>query len=107
MDVNRFTEEVAINEEKMVRSKRRLERQSKRRKVPKKPENAVYEVSGPMIVDLKKKLQKALNTDDPFRLFLWGPETKQLLTVKEEKDLFLNIQACLHSLSLFYLILCI
>lgn len=77
----------------MIRSKRLLERRSRKRKVPKKPDHIVPKVSSAMIVELKKKIEKGLNTNDPFRLFLWGSETKQLLTVKEEKDMFLHIQA--------------
>lgn len=30
--------------------------------------------------------------NDPLRLFLWGPEAKQLLTVKQENELIGEIQ---------------
>jgi len=93
-DLNEF-QEVVMKDETMVRSRRCLERQSKKCKVPQKLDTVVCEVSSAALKDLlNKKIDKGLNTDDPFRLFLWGPETKQLLTVKEEKDLFLQIQAC-------------
>lgn len=91
-DLNGFTQEIVLEDETLIRSKRLLERRSRKRKVPKKPDYVVSEVSSAMIAELNKKIEKGLNTDDPFRLFLWGPETKQLLTVAEEKDLFLHIQ---------------
>lgn len=78
-----------------VRSKRLLERQSKKRKVGKNSNNVACEVSKPTSMDINKKTDKGLDQNDPLRLFLWGPETKQLLTVKEEKDLFVQIQVCL------------
>lgn len=86
------TKNIQIKEETTVRSKRLLERQSKKRKVPKKQNNVAYEVSSSTGTDIIKKIDKGLDSNDPLRLFFWGPETKQLLTVKEEKDLFVQIQ---------------
>lgn len=77
----------------IIKSKRLEERKLKNRRVPTTPESVTTEMSNTVIADLiKKKVEKGLNTDDPLRLFLWGPETKQLLTIKEEKDLFVHIQ---------------
>lgn len=93
LDVNEYTKEAVMKDETTVRSKRHLERQSKKRKVQKEPDNVICDVSkATMLTELNKKIAKGLNTDDPFRLFLSGPETRQLLTVKEEKELFLYIQ---------------
>lgn len=84
--------DISIKEEVAVRSKRLLERHSKKRKFGKNPNNVACEVSRSMTTDMNKKIGKGLDPNDPLRLFLWGPETKKLLTVKEEKDLFVQIQ---------------
>lgn len=81
-----------IKEETTVRSKKLLERQSKKRKIPKKPRDFDFEITSSIDEDISKKIDKGLDSSDPLRLFLWGPETKQLLTIKEEKDLFVQIQ---------------
>ncbi|XP_038979558.1 RNA polymerase sigma factor sigF, chloroplastic isoform X2 [Phoenix dactylifera] len=86
------TMDISIKEEVVVRSKRLLERRSKKRKVGKNSKNVACEVSKSMTTGMNKKIDKGLDPNDPLRLFLWGPETKQLLTVKEEKDLFVQIQ---------------
>lgn len=70
-----------------VRSTRRLERQSKRRRIPERTE---------MLQDKKvtppRSKSKASDSDDPLRLFTWVPETKKLLTAKEESELIAHIQ---------------
>ncbi|XP_057982964.1 RNA polymerase sigma factor sigF, chloroplastic isoform X2 [Malania oleifera] len=80
-----------FEEKKTVRSTRRLERKSKKRGVP-KPRVMVLKTSSSRRADLKKKLNERFDHDDPLRLFLWGPETKQLLTIKEESKLIVQIQ---------------
>uniref|UniRef100_A0A1D1ZHW8 RNA polymerase sigma factor rpoD n=1 Tax=Anthurium amnicola TaxID=1678845 RepID=A0A1D1ZHW8_9ARAE len=84
--------EIVSVEEATVRSKQLLERRSKRRRVPKKTtvisDATAYSIS----TEMSRKMSKGLNKNDPLRLFLWGPETKQLLTLKEERDLFNKIQ---------------
>uniref|UniRef100_A0A5B6YWT1 RNA polymerase sigma factor n=1 Tax=Davidia involucrata TaxID=16924 RepID=A0A5B6YWT1_DAVIN len=80
-----------LEEEKTVRSTRHLERRSRKRKVP-KPIVMVHETSKSRRADLKRKISEAFDPNDPLRLFLWGPETKQLLTVKEESELIVQIQ---------------
>lgn len=92
LDTNGVIQVSLHKNETIVRSKRLLERRSKKRKVSKKLDHVVCDISSAVLPDITKKIEKGLNTDDPFRLFLWGPETKQLLTVKEEKVLFLRIQ---------------
>ncbi len=43
-------------------------------------------------VDVKRKINEGFDPNDPLRLFLWGPETKQLLTFKEESELIAQVQ---------------
>ncbi|GLT92352.1 hypothetical protein SLE2022_101920 [Rubroshorea leprosula] len=74
-----------------VRSTRLLERQSKKRRVPKLNVH-VQEMSSSRRVDVKRKLSGGFNSSDLLRLFLWGPETRQLLTVKEESELIVQVQ---------------
>lgn len=39
-----------------------------------------------------RKFDEGYDPNDPLRLFLWGPETTQLLTAKEEAELLIKIQ---------------
>ncbi|ERM94834.1 hypothetical protein AMTR_s00009p00072720 [Amborella trichopoda] len=73
-----------------IRSKRHLERQIKRRRVPKKLKDfsANFEIGKKP----EKVKNKSFDPNDPLRFFLWGPITKQLLTEKEESELFVKIQ---------------
>ncbi|XP_031279075.1 RNA polymerase sigma factor sigF, chloroplastic-like isoform X1 [Pistacia vera] len=80
-----------LNEVKTVRSTRRLERRSKKRRVS-KPQVMVPETYRSKKSDVQKKLSEGFNPNDPLRLFLWGPETRQLLTVKEESECVAQIQ---------------
>ncbi|KFK36579.1 hypothetical protein AALP_AA4G141800 [Arabis alpina] len=75
----------------IVRSKRLLERRAKNRRAPKSNsvENEGYV---PQKINAKKKMRQGFDTDDALQLFLWGPETKQLLTAKEEAELISHIQ---------------
>ncbi|XVE76152.1 hypothetical protein DITRI_Ditri12bG0150600 [Diplodiscus trichospermus] len=43
-------------------------------------------------MDVRRKLRESFDSNDPLRLFLWGPETKQLLTAKEESELVIQVQ---------------
>ncbi|URD82943.1 RNA polymerase sigma factor [Musa troglodytarum] len=83
-----------FKEETTVRSRKLLERRSKKRKVSRNPNNFVHHGASSMTINRSKKIDKSLDSNDPLRLFLSGPETKQLLTVKEEKNLFAKIEAC-------------
>nr|CAD1843801.1 unnamed protein product [Ananas comosus var. bracteatus] len=87
-----FSEEISIKKGKIVKSKRLLERRSKKRKASKSPSSIGYEVASLKSIDISKKIDKRLDSNDPLKLFLWRPETKQLLTLKEEKDLIIQIQ---------------
>ncbi|KAF8007713.1 hypothetical protein BT93_K1647 [Corymbia citriodora subsp. variegata] len=84
---------VAIQKEevKTVRSTRLLERQSKKRRVS-KPKGVVTGNKSSKRLDTKRKLNVGFDPNDPLRMFLWGPETKVLLTFKEESELILKIQ---------------
>ncbi|KAK8561918.1 hypothetical protein V6N12_048973 [Hibiscus sabdariffa] len=42
--------------------------------------------------DVRRKLSQSSDPNDPLQLFLWGPETKQLLTAEEESDLIIQVQ---------------
>lgn len=78
-------------EDKTVRSTRLLERRSKKRRVP-KSEVMINEAYISRNVDVKRKINEGFDPNDPLRLFLWGPETKQLLTFKEESELIAQVQ---------------
>ncbi|PIN23381.1 hypothetical protein CDL12_03889 [Handroanthus impetiginosus] len=74
----------------VVRSKRRLEMQAKRRRVP-KPNIEVQQTNHHKKAELRRKLDEGFDQNDPLRLFLGG-ETRQLLTAKEESELIVKIQ---------------
>ncbi|XP_019426192.1 PREDICTED: RNA polymerase sigma factor sigF, chloroplastic-like [Lupinus angustifolius] len=87
----------SLGKNKVVRSTRLLERQSKQRKVPKSKvlDEESYlarksDAQGRLRVE--KTTKEGFNQNDPLRLFLWGPETKQLLTVEEESQLISQLQ---------------
>ncbi|XP_023640687.1 RNA polymerase sigma factor sigF, chloroplastic isoform X2 [Capsella rubella] len=75
----------------IVRSKRLLERRAKNRRAP-KSNDVDNEGYVPQKSNAKKKFKQGVDTDDALQLFLWGPETKQLLTAKEEAELISHIQ---------------
>uniref|UniRef100_A0A7N0VJS9 RNA polymerase sigma factor n=2 Tax=Kalanchoe fedtschenkoi TaxID=63787 RepID=A0A7N0VJS9_KALFE len=74
----------------IVRSTRAFNRNSKRRGQKKHIE--VTEIPNTQRLDVKRKMNEGFDHSDPLRLFLWGPETKKLLTAKEESDLISQIQ---------------
>lgn len=80
-----------------MRSKRLLERRSKKRRVPKLTV-MTNESNSSRRVDLKRKLSEGSDPNDPLRFFLWGPETKKLLTAEEESKLVVYVQVYLSSL---------
>ncbi|XP_050228962.1 RNA polymerase sigma factor sigF, chloroplastic [Mercurialis annua] len=82
---NHSTEEV-----KTVRSTRRLKRQSKNRRGTKTNE-IFHEPYSSRKAGVHKK-NEGVDPKDPLRFFLWGPETKQLLTAKEETELIAQVQ---------------
>lgn len=78
----------------IVRSKKLLERRARNRRAP-KPNGLDNESSYlPQKSNPKKKMRQGFDNDDALQLFLWGPETKQLLTAKEEAELIAHIQVC-------------
>lgn len=74
-----------------MRSTRLLERRSKKRKEP-KSKVLFHENRSSRSADVRKRLAGGFDSDDPLRLFLAGPETKQLLTFEEESELIVRIQ---------------
>lgn len=83
-----------VEEETTVRSTRILERRRKRIKTRKVPKSKVigHESNSFTSSDVRKKISEGFNPNDPLRLFLWGPETRQLLTAKEEAELIARVQ---------------
>ncbi|KAJ9184313.1 hypothetical protein P3X46_004048 [Hevea brasiliensis] len=81
----------SIGEVKTVRSTRHLGRQSKNRRVP-KAKDMFHEPYNARKADVQKRINEGFDPKDPLRLFLWGPETKQLLTAKEESELIAQVQ---------------
>ncbi|XP_018478011.1 RNA polymerase sigma factor sigF, chloroplastic isoform X1 [Raphanus sativus] len=76
----------------IVRSKKLLERRARNRRAP-KPNGLDNESSYlPQKSNPKKKMRQGFDNEDALQLFLWGPETKQLLTAKEEAELIAHIQ---------------
>ncbi|URD96420.1 RNA polymerase sigma factor [Musa troglodytarum] len=67
------TEEAVIEEKVNVRSKRLSKRQSKKLK-------SLIHGDTRSAAEINKKINRSLGSNDPLRSFLWGPETKQLLT---------------------------
>ncbi|KAG6771873.1 hypothetical protein POTOM_023266 [Populus tomentosa] len=74
-----------------TRSRRHLVRQSLNRRAP-KTKDMIFETYESKSADLQKRPSQGFDPNDPLRLFLWGPETKQLLTAKEEFELIAQIQ---------------
>lgn len=79
------------DKEKTVRSTRLLERRSKKRKVP-KSKVLFHENHTSRGADVRKRLNEGFNPNDPLRLFLGGPEMKQVLTFEEESQLIVQVQ---------------
>lgn len=94
-----------------MRSTRLKERRSKQRKVSKSSvlDDESYltrksDVQGRLRVE--KKLKEGLDQNDPLRMFLWGPETKKLLTFEEESRLISQIQVRLRIPDFFKCVVC-
>lgn len=90
-DPSGSTCENSIEGKTTLRSIRLPKRQSKKRKVFTKSTNVPSGTSTGM-TDKVKRIDKFFDNNNPLRMFLWGPETKQLLTITEERDLFVQIQ---------------
>ncbi|CAL0309889.1 unnamed protein product [Lupinus luteus] len=87
----------SLGKNKVVRSTRLLERQSKQRKVPKskvldKESYLARKSDAQGRLRVEKTTREGFDQNDPLRLFLWGPETKQLLTIEEESHLISQLQ---------------
>lgn len=57
-----------------------------------KPKGVVTGCKSSKKLDTKRRLNEGFDPNDPLRMFLWGPETKLLLTFEEESELILKIQ---------------
>ncbi|MBA0800727.1 hypothetical protein Gohar_011145 [Gossypium harknessii] len=87
---NSSTLPVEEEEAPIVRSTRRLERQSKRRRMPSK--FMISDTYSSRKTYVRKNASGSYDPNDPLRLFLRGPETTQLLTAKEESELIVKVQ---------------
>ncbi|KAJ1292603.1 hypothetical protein BS78_01G002400 [Paspalum vaginatum] len=86
-------EELLSNGQVFIRSKRLVERRSKKRSAPRASSGDVpCSVVSSTKRDKSKKFGRALDPDEPFRLFLRDRETTEFLTAKEEKQMFGQIQ---------------
>uniref|UniRef100_A0A2P2L9Y4 RNA polymerase sigma factor n=1 Tax=Rhizophora mucronata TaxID=61149 RepID=A0A2P2L9Y4_RHIMU len=77
-----------------VRSTRRIERQSKTRRLPKQ-KNTFHEPCNLRRTDVQRKTSEVFDPTDPLQLFFGGCKTNQLLTVKEEYELISQVQELL------------
>lgn len=87
----------SLGKNKIVRSIRLKERRSKQRKVSnsKVLDDEMYLTKKSNVqrrLRLEKKLKEGLDGNHALRLFLWSPETKQLLSIEEESQLIAQIQ---------------
>ncbi|PIA31097.1 hypothetical protein AQUCO_05300136v1 [Aquilegia coerulea] len=85
------TTDTPLDKRIKVSSGRLLERRAMKRKVS-KPKVDIHEAPRLKRVDKHRKMTKGYNPNDPLRLFLSGSATRQLLTAKEEQELFVQIQ---------------
>ncbi|KAG5083836.1 hypothetical protein AAZX31_19G168700 [Glycine max] len=87
----------SLKKNKVVRSTRIIERLSKQRKSSKSKfldEESYLERKSDVQrrLRLEKKLKEGYDPNDPLRLFLSGPESRQLLTREEESQLITQLQ---------------
>ncbi|CAN6321873.1 unnamed protein product [Urochloa humidicola] len=93
VDPHHSHEELLTKGQVFVRSKRLLERRSKKRKVPRASSNDVLcSAVNSKKKEKPKKFGRVLDPDEPFKLFLRDRETTEFLTAKEEKQMFSEIQ---------------
>jgi len=88
---------------KIVRSTRIIERRSKQRKASKSillDEESYLDRKSYVQrkLRLEKKLNEGFDQNDPLRMFLSGPESRQLLTREEESELITQLQVSLETL---------
>jgi len=89
--------EPSIGRNKTVRSTRLLERRAKQRKVPKSvvkddETHLTRKDVSQERVRKEKNINEEFDQNDTLRMFLRGPETKQLLTLEQESELISQIQ---------------
>lgn len=99
MDPNQSYEELLTKGQVFIRSKRLLERRSRKRNAPRASSNDVLcSVVNSKKKEKSKKIGRVLDPDEPLKLFLRDRETTEFLTAKEERHLFSQIQARLNIL---------
>lgn len=101
----------SLKKNKVVRSTRIIERRSKQRKSSKSKiidEESYLERKSDVQrrLRLEKKLKEGYDPNDPLRLFLSGPESRQLLTREEESLLITQLQVLLGIPYFFKCMLC-
>ncbi|KAL9318170.1 hypothetical protein ACSQ67_014687 [Phaseolus vulgaris] len=87
----------SVGRNKTVRSTRLLERRAKQRKVSKSivKDDETYltrKDDAQERIRKEKKINEEFDQNDTLRMFLRGPETKQLLTLEQESELISKIQ---------------
>ncbi|XP_010229645.1 RNA polymerase sigma factor sigF, chloroplastic isoform X2 [Brachypodium distachyon] len=93
LDLNHSYEKLLSKGQVFIRSKRLLERRSKKRDAPRASStDALCGVVDTKKKEKSKKYGRVLDPDEPFKLFLRDPETTEFLTAKEEKQLFSEVQ---------------
>ncbi|KAF8708850.1 hypothetical protein HU200_030241 [Digitaria exilis] len=93
VDTDHSYKELLNNGQVFIRSRRLLERRSKKRKATRGSSNDVLcSVVNLKRKDKSKKFGRVLDPDEPFKLFLRDRETTEFLTAKEEKQMFGQIQ---------------
>lgn len=96
VDPDHSYEELLTKGQVLVRSKRLLERRSKKRKVPRAlSQDVLCGVVNSKKKEKPKKFGRVFDAEEPFKLFLRDRETTEFLTAKEERQMFSQIQACL------------
>jgi len=96
----------SLKRNKIVRSTRIIERRSKQRKTSKSKlldeESFLQRKSYVQRkLRLEKKLNEGFDQNDPLRMFLSDPESRQLLTREEESQLITQLQVSLETPYLF------
>ncbi|XP_045798734.1 RNA polymerase sigma factor sigF, chloroplastic-like isoform X2 [Trifolium pratense] len=90
-------DDLSLGKNKIVRSIRLKERRSKQRKVSMskvfyEEKHLTRKSDVQRRLRVEKKLKEGLDGNDALRLFLRSPETKKLLNLEEESQLFVQIQ---------------
>lgn len=83
------SKDISTTQPKRVMSTRILERRAKKRRSTKP--KLINKIGSSEKAESRRS-NEGLDPNDPLRMFLWGPETRQLLTIQEENELIREIQ---------------